>query len=208
MPINMSCPSCGKTLAAPDSAAGKKAKCPSCGQIMVVPSAAAPAEEFGSPPSSAPSVPPPSEGDENWLDSLGGAGPSGAAAVPQAGGEARRPCPECGEMIIATAAKCRFCGAVFDPRLKSSSPMGRFHTPPPNYLVQAILVTLFCCLPFGIVAIVYAAQVNGRAHAGDMAGAQSASDSAKMWCWVSFGLGLGVSVLWFFLGIIGAINGH
>ena len=40
MPINMSCPSCGKTLSAPDSAAGKRAKCPSCGQIMIVPGAA------------------------------------------------------------------------------------------------------------------------------------------------------------------------
>src|SRR5438128_1439779 len=32
----------------------------------------------------------------------------------------------------------------------------------PNYLVQSILCTLFCCLPFGIVAIVYAAQVNSK----------------------------------------------
>ena len=32
----------------------------------------------------------------------------------------------------------------------------------PNYLVQAILTTIFCCLPFGIVAIVFAAQVNGK----------------------------------------------
>ena len=37
----------------------------------------------------------------------------------------------------------------------------------PNYLVQAILTTLFCCLPFGIVAIVYAAQVNTKIEAGD-----------------------------------------
>ena len=37
MPIQMNCASCGKTLSAPDTAAGKKAKCPSCGQIMVVP---------------------------------------------------------------------------------------------------------------------------------------------------------------------------
>ena len=32
----------------------------------------------------------------------------------------------------------------------------------PNNLVWAILTTLFCCLPAGIVSIVYAAQVNGR----------------------------------------------
>ena len=37
----------------------------------------------------------------------------------------------------------------------------------PNYLVQAILVTIFCCLPFGIVAIVFAAQVNSALAAGN-----------------------------------------
>jgi predicted RNA-binding Zn-ribbon protein involved in translation (DUF1610 family) len=204
MPIKMSCPSCGKTLSAPDSAAGKQAKCPSCGQIMIVPDASH-AGDFDAPlPSSAPGDT--QSGDENWLDNLGGAAPVAEGAAPQSGGEARRPCPECGEMIIASAAKCRFCGAVFDGRLKSSSRFG--NTPPPNFLAQSILVTLFCCLPFGIAAIVYAAQVNGKAQAGDMAGAKTASDNAKMWCWVSFGLGLAVLVIWFFLGMIGAMHGR
>jgi hypothetical protein len=30
----------------------------------------------------------------------------------------QRPCPMCGEMILASAVKCRFCGEVFDPKLK------------------------------------------------------------------------------------------
>jgi hypothetical protein len=30
----------------------------------------------------------------------------------------RRPCPMCGEMILTTAAKCRYCGEVFDETLK------------------------------------------------------------------------------------------
>ena len=60
----------------------------------------------------------------------------------------------------------------------------------PNYLVQAILVTLFCCIPFGIVAIVFAAQVNGKIQSGDITGAQDSSAKAKMWCWLAFGLGL------------------
>jgi hypothetical protein len=55
----------------------------------------------------------------------------------------------------------------------------------PNYLVQSILCTLFCCLPFGIPAIVFAAQVNSKLAAGDVAGAQESSRKAKMWCWVS-----------------------
>ena len=49
----------------------------------------------------------------------------------------------------------------------------------PNYLVQVILVTIFCCLPLGIVAIIFAAQVNGKVAAGDIAGAQSSSRTAR-----------------------------
>ena len=33
MPITMSCPTCGKTLTAPDSAVGKRARCPGCGRL-------------------------------------------------------------------------------------------------------------------------------------------------------------------------------
>lgn len=60
----------------------------------------------------------------------------------------------------------------------------------PNYLVQSILVTLCCCLPFGIVAIIYAAQVNTKLGAGDIAGATAASRSARLWCWISLACGL------------------
>jgi hypothetical protein len=67
----------------------------------------------------------------------------------------------------------------------------------PNYLVQAILTTIFCCIPFGIVAIIFAAQVNGKLSAGDYAGAMQASKQAKMWCWLSFGIGLAVEILFF-----------
>jgi hypothetical protein len=77
----------------------------------------------------------------------------------------------------------------------------------PNYLVQSILVTLCCCLPFGIPAIVYAAQVSGKLSAGDLAGAQEASRKAKMWCWVAFGLGIVGNLLGGLLyGVMGA--GH
>ena len=43
---------------------------------------------------------------------------------------------------------------------------------PDNYLVWAILSTLFCCLPLGIASIVFAAQVDGKYNSGDYAGAQ------------------------------------
>lgn len=52
---------------------------------------------------------------------------------------------------------------------------------PANYLVWAILVTLFCCIPLGIVAIIFATQVDSKYAAGDYAGAQIASGRAKLW---------------------------
>jgi hypothetical protein len=77
----------------------------------------------------------------------------------------------------------------------------------PNYLVQSILTTIFCCLPFGIVAIIFAAQVNGKLAAGDYAGAVQTSKQAKMWCWISFGVQLGIIVAYFaFVAIMVAIG--
>jgi hypothetical protein len=75
----------------------------------------------------------------------------------------------------------------------------------PSYLVQAILVTLFCCLPFGIVSIVYAAQVNDKLASGDYEGAQRSSKNAKMWAWIGFGIGLVTIVLYMVLSVLGGM---
>jgi uncharacterized membrane protein HdeD (DUF308 family) len=63
-------------------------------------------------------------------------------------------------------------------------------TPPPTYLVWAILVTLFCFLPTGIVAIVFASQVGTKWAAGDAAGAVDSSNKAKTWSIVSAVVGI------------------
>ncbi len=52
---------------------------------------------------------------------------------------------------------------------------------PNNYLVLSILVTLFCCLPLGIVAIVYSCRVNPLYNAGKTTEAQNASKWALRW---------------------------
>ncbi len=61
-------------------------------------------------------------------------------------------------------------------------------SPPANYLVWAILSTIFCCQISGIVSIIYAAMVNSKWQAGDREGAQKASKNAKIWIWVSVGI--------------------
>ena len=59
----------------------------------------------------------------------------------------------------------------------------------PNYLIPAIISAL-CCFPLGIISIIFAAQVNGKVTAGDMAGALDASKKAKMFSYIFIGLGL------------------
>lgn len=75
-----------------------------------------------------------------------------------------------------------------------------------NYLVPAILATLFCCLPTGIVAIIMAAQVNGKLAQGDVAGARQSAKNAKTWTFVSVGLGLLFIVAWFAIFGLAAIT--
>lgn len=79
--------------------------------------------------------------------------------------------------------------------------------PPSNYLVFAILVTIFCCQILGIVSIVFAAQVNSKWNAGDIEGAISASKNAKLWAWVGFGSGLAIIMIFLLLSIFGIIAG-
>jgi hypothetical protein len=69
--------------------------------------------------------------------------------------------------------------------------------PPQNYLVFAILTTLFCCLPAGVVSIVKAASVNSKWSAGDYAGAQKASSDAKTWAIISAVVGVVLLIIYF-----------
>jgi predicted secreted protein len=110
-------------------------------------------------------------------------------------------CTECGKGIHAKAEICPHCGVR--QLVPGAASVGTI----PNYLVQAILVTLFCCLPFGIVSIVYAAQVNGKEQAGDIAGARRASGLAKKWVWAGFLCGLIFMILYCGLMVFAAVLG-
>jgi len=68
----------------------------------------------------------------------------------------------------------------------------------PNHLFPAILVTILCCpcWPLGIVAIVQAARVNGLIAQGDYEGARRASESAKMWCIITFVVAILTGCAW------------
>jgi hypothetical protein len=74
----------------------------------------------------------------------------------------------------------------------------------PNYLVPAILATLFCCLPLGVVSIIFATQVNSKVQTGDTAGAMEASRKAKMFAFIAVGLGV---LMWICIIIVWIVFG-
>lgn len=75
--------------------------------------------------------------------------------------------------------------------------------PPKNWLVESILVTIFCCLPFGLVGLVHASQVESRFFLCDIEGAERAAFEARKWTMVAMWVGISVIVLYFlFIGVI------
>lgn len=77
-----------------------------------------------------------------------------------------------------------------------NSPMG---SPPDNNLVWAILCTVFCCLPLGIVSIVKASKVGELWARGDTVGAQKAADDAKKWAiWGAVSAPIIMFLIWVF----------
>jgi len=119
-------------------------------------------------------------------------------------------CTQCGASNPDGATVCAQCGRNLQSTGSLSVPQPGVAQPPavyvPNYLVFSILTTVLCCLPTGIPAIIYSAQVNGKLQAGDIAGAQAASRNAKMWCWISFGLGLAFSIIYGLLVVAGIMH--
>jgi hypothetical protein len=73
-----------------------------------------------------------------------------------------------------------------------------FAVPPNNYLVWGILTTIFCCLPFGIVSIVKASNVNSLWFQGKREEAYKAANDAKKFAIISAVVTL-VGVLLYFV---------
>lgn len=82
-----------------------------------------------------------------------------------------------------------------------------YQRPPKSWLVESILVTIFCCLPFGIAGIVYASRVETRYYGGDVEGAIRASDEAKKWTLIGFSIGLLIAILYIAMIAFGMFAG-
>jgi len=80
--------------------------------------------------------------------------------------------------------------------------------PPDNNLVWAILCTVLCCLPLGIVAIIKSTKVKELWMAGDHVGAQKAADDAKKYSIWGAGIAALLWVLYIvFFVVVGVAGG-
>lgn len=146
MPIHFQCDACGKTTRAPDSLAGKKAKCPHCQAVIQVPEAEL-AEEV------------PAEPAESY----------GVAPEPATTDEPRRPCPVCGEMILTSAVKCRFCGEIFDKELRKAEKKKARANDADSVITTSDWVAIVLCPGIACIGgIVYLIQ--GKPKAGKIIG--------------------------------------
>jgi len=78
---------------------------------------------------------------------------------------------------------------------------------PKNWLVESILVTILCCLPFGIVGIINATKVDTLWTSGQYDAAIKASKDAAKWVKLGAISGLVLLVLYILLMVFGVLAG-
>ena len=127
---------------------------------------------------------------------------------------ATRFCTQCGQQLPENGGFCTNCGTpvpeepqqaysqpepepqpapqpeYVQPEVKRQTTMPK----PNNYLALSILATIFCCLPFGIPAIIFSAKVDNFWNAGNFQAAEEASRKARNWMLVSVIVG-GVAII-------------
>jgi hypothetical protein len=111
-------------------------------------------------------------------------------------------CAACGTENPPDVNICQSCGKFIEA--KSAPPASR----PPGpvsidvSLVGPILATLFCCQPFGIVAIVFAAMAMSHASAGNLEAAERSAAQSRQWTnWAVAG-GLAALVVYIVLAAV------
>ena len=73
---------------------------------------------------------------------------------------------------------------------------------PDNYLVLAIVSTVLCCLPLGIVSIIHSTKVDNLWNSGQYAEANRASNQAKQFAIFS---AVAAAIVWIlYFGLIAA----
>ena len=160
MSIRVTCNNCGKELNAKDESAGKKVKCPGCGDVLAIPDGVMDAVS-----------------DDGYGDDSYGDNPY----AENADSGDKNPCPMCGEMIKPGAAKCRFCGEIFDATLKKKAAASDTDA---NMTTGDWVVAILCSGIGCIAGIVW--MIQGKPKWGKMLGISLLM--AVIWNVISFAL--------------------
>lgn len=125
-------------------------------------------------------------------------------------------CPKCGNAVPDNASFCPKCGTNIPDTdsgatpAQDPTPAPQTFTPqqppmepcPPTYLALSIIVTVLCCLPFGIVGIVKSSSVSREYAIGNYAAAQDASNQAKKWSIIGICCSVAIWILYFLFFVI------
>ncbi len=79
-----------------------------------------------------------------------------------------------------------------------------------TWLWQSIVATLLCCLPLGVVGIVFSAQAQSAMNVGNYEEARNKAGTARTMTLIAVGVGLAAILIWvlfFFVGVGGALSG-
>ena len=132
-------------------------------------------------------------------------------------------CRNCGKENLDNSSYCKECGEelhaeIIEQQVQQDSEQQPNYMPDysekpvKNYMafsiITTILTTICCCLPFGIVAVIYSSEVNSRLRMGDIKGAIETSKKAKMWNIISLLLSLLlfiIGIVIFFVGVLSSI---
>lgn len=78
-------------------------------------------------------------------------------------------------------------------------------TMPKTWLVESILVTCFCCLPFGVMGIINATKIEEEYRCGNYQQVLQRSKQAKKWTLLGFFIALGIFVIYMLILVISII---
>jgi len=76
---------------------------------------------------------------------------------------------------------------------------------PNNWLWQSIVATILCCLPFGIVGIVFATKVDSLYYRGEYDESERVAKKAKMWTTIAFVVGILYLIVWIIMFSTGTL---
>lgn len=116
-------------------------------------------------------------------------------------------CRNCGTGLPEGSRFCPNCGSRLQDSVPNAASSASVHgVRPPSYLVLSLVVTLFCCLIFGIVGIVYGAKVDPAWNAGMYDQAREYSRKARNWALAGMLLSIILGILYIILVFAGVFT--